>query len=88
MKLALIDINADELSKAKGSLGGHALIETFAMDVSKIDEWRDLKSSVEKSFGGVDFLMLNAGIGLKGGWEDIDYFHKVSQQKASKPFSR
>lgn len=77
MKLALVDISAENLSKAKHSLSSGVLTETYARDVSKLDQWQDLKSSVEQSFGGVDFLMLNAGIGLKGGWEDTDYFHKV-----------
>ncbi|KAI4216350.1 MAG: hypothetical protein LQ351_001360 [Letrouitia transgressa] len=77
MKLALVDISAESLSNAKHSLDNGILTETYARDVSKLDQWHDLKSSVEQSFGGVDFLMLNAGIGLKGGWEDSDYFHKV-----------
>ncbi|KAL9041728.1 MAG: hypothetical protein Q9214_004006 [Letrouitia sp. 1 TL-2023] len=77
MKLALVDISAESLSKAKDSLNSGGLTETYARDVSKLDQWQDLKSSVEQSFGGVDFLMLNAGIGLKGGWEDTEYFHKI-----------
>ena len=87
MKLALVDVNADNLSKAKATIGGDALTETFLKDVSKIEQWRELKSSVEKSFGTVDFLMLNAGIGLKGGWEDTEYFHKVGQQCMSTCFA-
>ncbi|KAL8933046.1 MAG: hypothetical protein Q9216_006549 [Gyalolechia sp. 2 TL-2023] len=77
MKLVLVDINADNLSKAKASIGEENLIKTFTKDVSKIDQWQDLKIDVEKSFGTVDFLMLNAGIGLKAGWEDTEYFHKI-----------
>ena len=48
------------------------------MDVSKIDEWSDLRAKVEMDFGQVSFLMLNAGIGPKSGWEDTEYFHKVN----------
>lgn len=77
MKLALVDINADNLSKAKTAIGEETLTQTFTKDVSKFEEWHDLKTEVEKSFGSVDFLMLNAGIGLKGGWEDTKYFHKI-----------
>lgn len=77
MKLALVDISADSLSKAKASIGEEVSTKIFAKDVSKIEQWHDLKTEVEKSFGTVDFLMLNAGIGLKGGWEDSEYFHKV-----------
>ena len=47
------------------------------MDVSKLDEWSDLRVKVEMDFGLVQFLMLNAGIGLKSGWEDVEYFQKV-----------
>ncbi|KAL8717131.1 MAG: hypothetical protein Q9225_005597 [Loekoesia sp. 1 TL-2023] len=77
MKLALVDVNTDNLSKAKASIGGEALTETFAKDVSRIEQWDDLKSDVEKSFGSVEFLMLNAAVNLKGGWEDTGYFHKT-----------
>lgn len=86
MKLALVDINADNLSKAKAFIGEETLIQTFAKDVSKIEEWNDLRIGVEKSFGAVDFLMLNAGIGLKGGWEDTEYFHKVGLCRIVRPF--
>lgn len=72
MKLALVDNNTHLLSEAKKQLSGDT--ETYPMDVSKIEEWRGLRERV----GRVDFLMLNAGIGVKGGWDDIEYFHKVS----------
>lgn len=79
MKVAIVDYNADNLSKAASSLkeSSKSDVESYQMDVSKLEEWKDLKSKVEKKFGGVDFLMLNAGIGLKGEWEDVEYFHKV-----------
>ena len=79
MKVAIVDYNADNLSKAASSLkeSSKSDVERYQMDVSKLEEWKDLKSKVEKKFGGVDFLMLNAGIGLKGEWEDVEYFHKV-----------
>ena len=77
MNLALIDNNAANLSKAKESFQHGSETETYTMDVSKIDEWKDLKGKIEKKFKSVDFVMLNAGIGLKSGWEDVEYFHKV-----------
>jgi len=46
---------------------------------ARIDEWSDLRAKVEMDFGQMNFLMLNAGIGLKSGWEDVAYFHKVKQ---------
>ncbi|MCJ1412259.1 hypothetical protein MMC19_006352 [Ptychographa xylographoides] len=79
MRLALIDNNAVKLSAAKSSLdevAGEDVV-TYDIDVSKIADWRDVKSSVEQKFGGVDFLMLNAGIGIHGSWEDVDYFRTI-----------
>ena len=80
MKLALIDNNAESLSKAKTSLKQTAKedVETYNMDVGNMMEWMDVKAAVEKKFGVVDFLMLNAGIGVKGTYEDTEYFHRVS----------
>lgn len=77
MKVILVDNNTQALTQAKEFLKDGEDIQTYAMDVSKIDEWKDLKTKIDRSFGRVDFLMLNAGIGLKSGWEDIEYFHKV-----------
>lgn len=78
MKLALVDKNADALSQARSSFEkDEARTETYVMDVSQPNEWKDLRSKVESTFSGVDFLMLNAGIALKGEWEDMMYFQKV-----------
>ena len=86
MKLALVDINNQSLAKAKSSFSNGEPMETYTVDVSKIEEWKTLKKNVESKFGDVDFLMLNAGIGLTGGWEDIDYFHKVSDPPSLQSF--
>ncbi|KAL8712626.1 MAG: hypothetical protein Q9220_003157 [cf. Caloplaca sp. 1 TL-2023] len=80
MDIALIDINADALEKARKILTVEAdgsLIKTYAKDVSKLDQWHEIREDVERNLGSVDFLMLNAGIGLKGEWEDTEYFHKI-----------
>ena len=76
MNLALVDRNTEALSAASAALK-NGNVETYAVDVSKIEAWSDLRAKVEMDFGQVNFLMLNAGIGLKSGWEDVDYFHKV-----------
>ncbi|KUJ23023.1 oxidoreductase [Mollisia scopiformis] len=48
------------------------------MDVSKVEDFEKLRSKIEKDFGGkIDLLVLNAGIGLKGTWEEPSYFHKI-----------
>ena len=77
MKIALVDNNAANLKKADESFPSED-VESYQIDVSDLDAWTDLKSQVQFRFGSVDFLMLNAGIGLKGDWEDDDYFQKVS----------
>jgi len=81
MALALIDNNASNLARAKEALastkGKEAKLETYQVDVSQIAQWRSLRTQVEKDFGTVDFLMLNAGIGLKwdaSQWENEEYF--------------
>ena len=81
MRLALVDNNAKDLEQAKeffANDGRSGEVEIYEMDVSKVEEWKGLKEKVLERFGGVDFLMLNAGIGTKGEWEDEGYFHKVS----------
>ena len=77
MNLALVDRNVEALNEARSQFDNGGPARTYAMDVSKIDEWSDLRVKVEMDFGQVSFLMLNAGIGLKSGWEDTEYFHKV-----------
>ncbi|CAF9934908.1 MAG: hypothetical protein ALECFALPRED_006174 [Alectoria fallacina] len=77
MNLALVDRNSEALSEARSQFNDGSDTKTYAMDVSKIDEWSDLRAKVEMDFGQVSFLMLNAGIGLKSGWEDTDYFQKI-----------
>jgi len=78
MKVAIVDNNTEYLDSAKKSVGGEREgIETFAMDVCKLEDWGVLKAKVEQRFGRVDLLSLNAGIGLKSSWEDVAYFHKI-----------
>ena len=80
MKVAIVDWNTENLAKAKQTLGEKSPeeVETYQVDVSKIEQWKELKDKVGKKFGEVDLLMLNAGIGLKGTWGDEEYFQKVS----------
>jgi len=76
MKVAVVDFNEEYLKKAEEALGQQD-VKIYKADVSKLDEWGRLRDQVQKDLGNVDFLMLNAGIGLKGGWEDSDYFRKI-----------
>lgn len=76
MSVIIIDNNNPNLSAAKSAINGK--VTTVALDVSKIEEFEKLKEKVVNEFGGkIDLLALNAGIGLRGGWEDTSYFHKV-----------
>ena len=78
MHLALVDNNVSLLTEARTSnFHNDQHVKQYPMDVSKIDEWKDLKIKVEMDFGRVGLVMLNAGIAAKSGWEDIEYFHKV-----------
>lgn len=84
MRVAVVDNNYGSLEKAKKHLSsvGDANVETFEADVSKEEDWSNLKREVQKRFGlgdegGPDFLMLNAGVGARGTWGDGEYFQKV-----------
>ncbi|CZR52056.1 related to 20beta-hydroxysteroid dehydrogenase [Phialocephala subalpina] len=76
MNVVIVDNNSSNLAEAKKSVKGK--VEMVEMDVSKVGDFERLKSKVEKDFGGkIDLLVLNAGIGLKGSWDDSSYFHKI-----------
>ena len=78
MNLALVDNNESHLSAAHRALQSSPLqTEIYQIDVSQLSEWKTLHATVMKKFPRIDFLMLNAGIGAKGGWDDSDYFSKI-----------
>lgn len=78
MNLALVDNSSENLALAKESLASSEQItETYTVDVSKTEQWHDLRDKVKKTFGDVDFLMLNAAVGGTGGWENVEYFRKI-----------
>lgn len=86
MSLALVDNNATNLATAASTLSrtssssSSAKTETYTVDVSQLSQWRDLRTKVEKDFGTVDLLMLNAGIGMpwdSAKWESEEYWHKT-----------
>jgi NAD(P)-dependent dehydrogenase (short-subunit alcohol dehydrogenase family) len=66
MKVCIADIAAERLKAVEARLaqvaGGAANIMTAAVDVSRIEQVRELESAVRKRFGGTDILMNNAGI--------------------------
>jgi len=75
MRVALVDVNKDHLDIAKASLGERT--STYLVDVSKLEEWSKLKTNVEKDFGRIDLLVLNAGVSDKGSWTDVAYYQKI-----------
>jgi NAD(P)-dependent dehydrogenase (short-subunit alcohol dehydrogenase family) len=67
MKVCIADIGADRLKAAEAKLSsvapdGAASIMSAAVDVSNVDNVKELQSAVQKRFGGTDILMNNAGI--------------------------
>jgi len=67
MKVCIADIGADRLSEAAAKLsrvapGGATDVMTATVDVSQIDQIKELERAVQKRFGGTDILMNNAGI--------------------------
>jgi short-subunit dehydrogenase len=77
MNLILVDRDDNKLKEAKSSMSSKGSIDTHTIDVSSLSEWSSLKDSLEKGGKKLDFLHLNAGIGLKGDWTDSQYFHKI-----------
>jgi NAD(P)-dependent dehydrogenase (short-subunit alcohol dehydrogenase family) len=49
--------------------------ETFQFDVSNANEWHKVTDAIKER--PVDFVMLNAGIGLKPSWTDPDGWRKI-----------
>lgn len=67
MKVCIADLGSDRLAEAQAKLasaaqGGAADIMAVAVDVSRVEQLRELEAAVQKRFGGTDILMNNAGI--------------------------
>ena len=77
MNLILVDNNSSKLSEAKSSISSKGSVDTHSIDVSSLSDWSKLKLEVDKGGKKLDFLHLNAGIGLNGDWTDSTYFHKI-----------
>ncbi|KAH0839220.1 hypothetical protein AYO21_05636 [Fonsecaea monophora] len=82
MHLALLDINATSLQAASSALqaiDNKLLTLTYEIDVSDLSAWDAVKADLVGKFQTIDFLMLNAGIGIRTTkpWVDAEYFHKT-----------
>ncbi|KAI1382776.1 NAD(P)-binding protein [Hypoxylon trugodes] len=80
MRVLVADWDAKGLEDAAKSLGSG--VSTARVDVSKVEDWGELKGRVEKEFGGqINLLALNAGIGARTAFEgaeaDPSIFRKV-----------
>ena len=67
LRVCIADLDVDRLSRAAAVLSklapeGPASIMAEEIDVSRIDDIRNLNEAVHKRFGGTDILMNNAGI--------------------------
>lgn len=83
MNVFLVDRNAEALDKAeaevKSGKGSGSVVGTAVVDVSQLEQWTGLRDSVTAKFGSVELLVLNAGMGMKGGWGDSNYFRTVRE---------
>lgn len=79
MNLILVDNNSSKLDEAKSTVSsaGAGHVEIHNLDVGSLQDWQKLKSHVEEGGKKLDFLHLNAGIGLNSDWTDSSYFHKI-----------
>lgn len=89
MHLALLDINAESLQKAKSELAGldsSLKTEAYVLDVADRAKWDDVVAQVSSTFDSLDLVMLNAGASYKPQsqqegrlkpWSDVDYFKRV-----------
>lgn len=79
MRVCLADRDTTALQTAKGELERSAGKDVLALvsDVSKPASWAALNKDVTEAFGGVELLVLNAGMSANGGWGDEEYFRKT-----------
>ncbi|KAK3724817.1 hypothetical protein LTR37_000865 [Vermiconidia calcicola] len=77
MNVILVDRDESKLDEAKSAIKTKGNVTTHSMDVSSLADWSNLRSTVEAGGTKLDFLHLNAGIGLKGKWTESEYFHKI-----------
>ncbi|KAF2670483.1 NAD(P)-binding protein [Microthyrium microscopicum] len=79
MRVGIVDRNTKLLARAKDDLASGAPedVLTFDVDVTNTEDWEKLKGDVERAWGQLGFLFLNAGIGGKGDWGDREYFQRI-----------
>ncbi|KAI1022300.1 hypothetical protein LB504_007651 [Fusarium proliferatum] len=75
MRTLLVDNNEEALEALnKTHFPNDSNVVTSKVDVSSTSDWQALKKLALDKFGSIEFLVLNAGRGLRGTWGDDDYF--------------
>lgn len=89
MHLALLDIDHDNLAKAKkflADLNPALTTEAYVLDVADVPVWEETAHQIAQIFPSIDLVVLNAGKGYKpqaqgsgrvNAWLDGDYWRKV-----------
>lgn len=70
MKVVLADVEADALGRTERELAGSGTVAALRTDVSKAEEVQALADFALRTFGRVNLLCNNAGVGIGGAvWE-------------------
>lgn len=89
MHLALLDIDAANLHKAKDELAAtdpSLKTESYEIDVGDKNRWSEVANSIKSAFSGVDLVFLNAARpqraqsqyeGKLKPWADVESWKKV-----------
>lgn len=80
-KLALIDMNADQLAAAKAELGANTTVQTYIANVANEQQVESTFAQIDSDFNGIDGLINNAGIlrdGLLLKYKDGELQSKMS----------
>ena len=89
MHLALLDIDEENLAKAKNTLTDldpSLMTEAYVVDVADVPLWEETAHQIAQIFPDIDLVVLNAGKGFKPDgqeserlkpWLDGNYWRKV-----------
>ncbi len=88
-RLALVDIDEQELQKAQAELNGRgADVATFVVDLADPAQIGSLPASVADRFGGIDILVNNAGVRSVHGYleQPLDDWRRTLDINLTAPF--
>jgi len=75
--VASADVNMEELEKtaelARARASGNCRVQTYKLDVSKLEEWQAFRDEVLKEFGTVDGIINNAGVTIGVRADEMTY---------------